>query len=154
MAGSITKPLGTVILKTTCAAGSEKFNTASFVVKEITIVGSRSVRRHAEIMPYSDRAWTGTGPVPIQRQSMCTGTGTAPVVVWKRPCNIMEASLLGSGPVDVKCRPVSLYYGCSWIVVKMTGNLKQVTSRKLSQSTQYDCHYKRVSFQNSRVFHN
>ena len=56
MAGSITKPLGTVILKTTYAAGSEKFNTASFVVKEITILGSWSVRRHAEIMPYSDRA--------------------------------------------------------------------------------------------------
>ena len=32
---------GTIVLKSTCAAGSREFNTATFVVKEINIVGSR-----------------------------------------------------------------------------------------------------------------
>ena len=41
LAGKLTKPLGKVILKTTCAAGNSDLNTAPFVVKEITIQGSR-----------------------------------------------------------------------------------------------------------------
>lgn len=41
MAGELTRPLGTIVLKTTCATGTKKFNTTTFVVKEITIVGSR-----------------------------------------------------------------------------------------------------------------
>ncbi|ELT91106.1 hypothetical protein CAPTEDRAFT_227289 [Capitella teleta] len=40
-AASVTKPLGTVVLKTTCAADSSSFNTAPFVVKELKIIGSR-----------------------------------------------------------------------------------------------------------------
>ena len=41
LAASITRPLGTIILKTTCAADATSFNTAPFVVKELRIVGSR-----------------------------------------------------------------------------------------------------------------
>lgn len=37
----ITRPLGTVVLKTTCAAGDTEFNTSPFVVKEIKLIGSR-----------------------------------------------------------------------------------------------------------------
>ena len=40
LAQEITRPLGTIVLKTTCAAGPG-FNTAPYVVKELTIVGSR-----------------------------------------------------------------------------------------------------------------
>ena len=42
LAGDVARPLSTIVLKTTCAAGhDESFNTAPFVVKEIVIVGSR-----------------------------------------------------------------------------------------------------------------
>ena len=41
MAMSMTRPLGTLALKTTCAMGANAFNTAPFVVKELNIVGSR-----------------------------------------------------------------------------------------------------------------
>ena len=41
MAAKLTRPLGSIVLKTTCAAGAKDFNTAPFVVKEITIIGSR-----------------------------------------------------------------------------------------------------------------
>lgn len=41
MAGDLTKPLGQIILKSTCAAGTKDFNTAMFVVKELVIIGSR-----------------------------------------------------------------------------------------------------------------
>lgn len=37
----ITRPLGTVVLKTTCASGGTEFNTSPFVVKEINLIGSR-----------------------------------------------------------------------------------------------------------------
>lgn len=50
-AAAICKPLGTVVLKTTCAAGSDNFNTASFVIKEITILGSRYVNLSKCLMP-------------------------------------------------------------------------------------------------------
>jgi threonine dehydrogenase-like Zn-dependent dehydrogenase len=40
MAMTLTRPLGVIVLKSTCALGSE-INTASIVVKEIRIVGSR-----------------------------------------------------------------------------------------------------------------
>ncbi|CAH1786361.1 unnamed protein product [Owenia fusiformis] len=38
---AITRPLGTVVLKTTCASGGFEFNTSPFVVKEIKLIGSR-----------------------------------------------------------------------------------------------------------------
>ena len=41
MAGVITKPLGTVVLKSTCATKTSSFDSTNFVVKEITIIGSR-----------------------------------------------------------------------------------------------------------------
>ena len=41
MAGRICKPLGKVILKTTCAGGVEGFQSSLFVIKEITVIGLR-----------------------------------------------------------------------------------------------------------------
>ncbi|XP_013417897.1 uncharacterized protein LOC106178995 [Lingula anatina] len=41
MAGDLVRPLGTVVLKTTCAMDSAGFNTATFVIKEVKIIGSR-----------------------------------------------------------------------------------------------------------------
>ena len=42
LAGDVARPLATIVLKTTCAAGrDDSFNTAPFVVKELVIVGSR-----------------------------------------------------------------------------------------------------------------
>lgn len=41
LAASITRPMGSVVLKTTCMAGASDFNTAPFVVKELLIIGSR-----------------------------------------------------------------------------------------------------------------
>ena len=41
MAAKITRPLGTIVLKTTCATSASDFNTAPFVVKELNIIGSR-----------------------------------------------------------------------------------------------------------------
>ena len=41
IASSITKPMGTVVLKTTTASDLSNFNSASFVIKEQRIVGSR-----------------------------------------------------------------------------------------------------------------
>ena len=40
LARSLCRPLGAVVLKSTCAAGAD-FNTAPFVVDELRIVGSR-----------------------------------------------------------------------------------------------------------------
>ena len=40
-AADLTRPLGTIVLKTTCAADNSSFNTAPFVVKEIALLGSR-----------------------------------------------------------------------------------------------------------------
>ena len=40
-AASITRPLGTIALKSTCAVGASSFNTAPIVIKEINVVGSR-----------------------------------------------------------------------------------------------------------------
>ncbi|XP_071129686.1 2-deoxy-scyllo-inosamine dehydrogenase-like [Mytilus edulis] len=41
LTSEITRPLGTVVLKTTCASGGTEFNTSPFVVKEIKLIGSR-----------------------------------------------------------------------------------------------------------------
>ena len=41
MASSFTRPLGTVVLKSTCASGDKEFNSAPFVVKELKVIGSR-----------------------------------------------------------------------------------------------------------------
>jgi len=40
LARSLCRPLGTLVLKSTCAVGSE-FNTAPFVIDELKLVGSR-----------------------------------------------------------------------------------------------------------------
>mmetsp|Transcript_24987 Transcript_24987/g.77150 ORF Transcript_24987/g.77150 Transcript_24987/m.77150 type:complete len:323 (+) Transcript_24987:40-1008(+) len=40
LARQLTRPLGTLVLKSTCAAGSS-FNTAPFVIDELSVVGSR-----------------------------------------------------------------------------------------------------------------
>jgi threonine dehydrogenase-like Zn-dependent dehydrogenase len=40
LAAGLCRPMGTLILKSTCAAG-EKFNAAPFVIDEITVIGSR-----------------------------------------------------------------------------------------------------------------
>lgn len=41
LAGEITRSLGTIVLKTTCATGTAGFNMAQFVIKELRVVGSR-----------------------------------------------------------------------------------------------------------------
>ncbi len=46
MAAAITKPLGTIVLKSTCAADANEFNTAPFVIKELNILGSRYVKQN------------------------------------------------------------------------------------------------------------
>jgi threonine dehydrogenase-like Zn-dependent dehydrogenase len=40
LSGFITRPLGTLVLKSTCAAGTQ-FNTAPYVIDELKIIGSR-----------------------------------------------------------------------------------------------------------------
>jgi threonine dehydrogenase-like Zn-dependent dehydrogenase len=40
LAAGLTKPMGTLVLKSTCAAG-ERFNAAPFVIDELRVVGSR-----------------------------------------------------------------------------------------------------------------
>ena len=41
LAESLTRPLGTIVLKTTCAVNDPHFNMAPLVIKEMTLVGSR-----------------------------------------------------------------------------------------------------------------
>lgn len=41
LAAGLCRPMGTLVLKSTCAAGSEQFNAAPFVIDELRVVGSR-----------------------------------------------------------------------------------------------------------------
>ena len=41
LAASLCRPMGTLVLKSTCAAGSQGFNAAPFVIDELRVVGSR-----------------------------------------------------------------------------------------------------------------
>ena len=47
-----------------------------------------------ELMAYSDRILTGQGPGLGLIQCQSVGTGTAEVVVWKLPHNIMQANFV------------------------------------------------------------
>ena len=68
LAAAVTRPLGTIVLKTTCAVGHDSsFNTAPFVVKELVIVGSRCgnfpmavsalERKEVDVRPLMTRAY-------------------------------------------------------------------------------------------------
>ena len=68
LAAGVTRPLGTIVLKTTCAVGHDStFNAAPFVVKEIVIVGSRCgnfsmavsalERKEVDVRPLITRAY-------------------------------------------------------------------------------------------------
>ena len=41
LAASLCRPMGKLVLKSTCASGSEQFNAAPFVIDELQVVGSR-----------------------------------------------------------------------------------------------------------------
>ena len=41
MAAGLCRPMGTLVLKSTCASGAHAFNAAPFVIDELTVVGSR-----------------------------------------------------------------------------------------------------------------
>ena len=66
LARSLTRPLGTLVLKSTCAAGTS-FNTAPFVVDELRIVGSRC------------------GPFPPALKLMASGLDLTPLITATYP---------------------------------------------------------------------
>ena len=62
-ARSLVVPTGTIVLKSTCAAGAG-FNAAPFVIDELRIVGSRCGPFDAALALLSDDGTTGAVPVP------------------------------------------------------------------------------------------
>ncbi|KAL3766575.1 hypothetical protein ACHAW5_003878 [Stephanodiscus triporus] len=85
---SLCRPLGTLVLKSTCAAGSD-FNTAPFVVDEIRMVGSRC------------------GPFPPALDLLASGLDLTPLITATFPlveANAAVAMAAARGTVKVQIR--------------------------------------------------
>lgn len=56
LAAGMCRPMGTLVLKSTCAAGVEQFNAAPFVIDELRVVGSRCgpIDRALELLAITD----------------------------------------------------------------------------------------------------
>ena len=88
LARALTRPLGTLVLKSTCAAGSS-FNTAPFVVDELKIMGSRC------------------GPFPPALALLASGLDLTPLITATFPLADVDAALTKAktkGTIKVQLR--------------------------------------------------
>ncbi len=88
LARSLCRPLGTLVLKSTCAAGTD-FNTAPFVVDELKIIGSRC------------------GPFPPALELMASGLDLTPLITATFPLSEAAAAVAKAatkGTIKVQIR--------------------------------------------------
>jgi len=71
---SLCRPLGTLVIKSTCAAGTD-FNTAPFVVDELKIIGSRC------------------GPFPPALELLASGLDLTPLITATFPLESVDEAL-------------------------------------------------------------
>ena len=88
LARALCRPLGTLVLKSTCAAGAN-FNTAPFVVDELKIIGSRC------------------GPFPPALELLASGLDLTPLITATFPLTEASAAVAKAatkGTIKVQIR--------------------------------------------------
>ena len=92
LARALCRPLGTLVLKSTCAAGAN-FNTAPFVVDELKIIGSRCGLR--------------CGPFPPALELLASGLDLTPLITATFPLTEASAAVAKAatkGTIKVQIR--------------------------------------------------
>eukprot|EP00533_Pseudo-nitzschia_delicatissima_P005633 CAMPEP_0116100500 /NCGR_PEP_ID=MMETSP0327-20121206/12322_1 /TAXON_ID=44447 /ORGANISM="Pseudo-nitzschia delicatissima, Strain B596" /LENGTH=432 /DNA_ID=CAMNT_0003592423 /DNA_START=42 /DNA_END=1340 /DNA_ORIENTATION=- len=68
LAAGMCRPMGTLVLKSTCASGLEQFNAAPFVIDELRVVGSRCgpIDRALELLALEENS-TNVQPLRVEK---------------------------------------------------------------------------------------
>lgn len=68
LSAGLCRPMGTIVLKSTCAAG-ERFNAAPFVIDELKVVGSRCgpIERALELLSIKEETVDGVAPLNVTK---------------------------------------------------------------------------------------
>jgi threonine dehydrogenase-like Zn-dependent dehydrogenase len=79
LAAGMCRPMGTLVLKSTCAAGLEQFNAAPFVIDELRVVGSRCgpIDRALELLAIIDDEDDNNNNIDTTTTTTTTTTATS-----------------------------------------------------------------------------
>ena len=100
LASKLCKPLGTLVLKTTCATGSA-FNTAPFVIDELHVVGSRCGPID-QALDFLNTYYETDPPVP-QKEEKEDDLLNLPMTLRKLAPFYVDRLIHGIYPIKVRC---------------------------------------------------